>query len=543
MKNHRIRLISLLAGAALVVGSQLTISSTAAASSRPASGQTADGIAVIRGIDCGNGRFLCPEIPDSDDAFGHYVGHDEPALMFSSHRPGSGNRVRYSGILPKEPAASNVPGEHSYDFQLYAAFWFGMAVCDTQSYPNTMSTCIPDSDKNIRKAGDPMHPGTALMELQFYPPGYVQAFNGYNCSGTQWCAALTISSYGRNPVTGQNLNPTCRSRVGVEYQNYAYLTKTGIPQGPPNAINFDPIASGKPDPAQVEFLNPGDHYTVTMHDTEHGLQIVLHDITTDTTGSMTASAANGFGQVKFDPTGTSCENLPYDFHPEYSTSTPETTVGWTAATYNIAIDTEIGHFDYCSAVIAASYSCSGTEGAGSDQEPTDADDQSCFPGSASTLIQIDGCIGTNFGFDGVSYQHTWPNGSSDRPTPTIFTSPKTGRNYDVQYQTLSFNTDLPNIEQSLTPTCDGDTGANCTLHVPTDDGVPATFYPYYTSGHALGGCAWTIGQNVPGFSTRDYGKLAQYGELLKVTYPDLGGSTKSVYNDFQNTIRNPCPAS
>ena len=53
-------------------------------------------------------------------------------------------------------------------------------------------------------------------------------------------------------------------------------------------------------------------------------------------------------------------------------------------------------------------------------------------------------------------------------------------------------------------------------------GPPATFYPYYTSGNALGGCAWTVGQNVPGFSTNDYGKLAQYGSLLKVTYPDPG---------------------
>ena len=47
---------------------------------------------------------------------------------------------------------------------------------------------------------------------------------------------------------------------------------------------------------------------------------------------------------------------------------------------------------------------------------------------------------------------------------------------------------------------------------------------------------------MPGFSTNDYGKLAQYGDLLKVTYPALGGGTISKYNDFQNIQHNPCPA-
>ena len=112
----------------------------------------------------------------------------------------------------------------------------------------------------------------------------------------------------------------------------------------------------------------------------------------------------------------------------------------------------------------------------------------------------------------------------------------------VQYPKVTFSTDLPAVEQALTPACDADTGANCTRQPPTDDGTPAAFYPYYTSGHALGGCAWTIGQNVPGFSTRDYGKLAQYGDLLKVSYPAPGGGIVSKYNAFQQTMRNPCPA-
>ncbi|HJQ02158.1 MAG TPA: hypothetical protein VJ851_11190 [Jatrophihabitans sp.] len=538
MRSHRILFIATLAAGALVVGNQLSIASGATSTGRVASSSQSS----IRGVDCSSQKSLCVEVHDSDEVFGHYVGHDEPSLLFDSTRPGSGNQMRYSGILPKEPAPSNVPGQRSYDFNLYATFWFGMAMCATESYPNTVKSCIPDSDANIARPGSPFHPGSAYMELQFYPPGYVQQFNGFSCSGTRWCVALTIDSFAENPLAGTELNATCRQRVGVEYANFAYLTKSGVPQGPPNPVDFQFVGSGKPDPNKDLFLNQGDHFTVTLHDTAHGLQTVVHDTTTGATGSMTASAANGFGQVKYAPTGTSCTNLPYDFHPEYSTSTPKTTVPWAAATYNVAIDTEIGHFDYCAGVDTATGTCTGTEGAPGHQEKADADDQGCFPGSASTLIKVGGCLGTNFGYDGTSYLPDWPNGSASRPTATIFTSAKTGPNYNIQYPILGFNTDLPAIESSLSPACNGDTGANCTILPPTDDGAPANFYPYYSSGHALGGCAWTVGQDYPGFSTNDYGKLHQYGSLLKVTYPTKGGGTESLYSDFQKFVSNPCPA-
>ena len=63
----------------------------------------------------------------------------------------------------------------SYHFELNGAIWFGMALCDTQSYPEQVSTCTPDSDSNIvDPAVSPNHPGTAFMELQFYPPGWVR---------------------------------------------------------------------------------------------------------------------------------------------------------------------------------------------------------------------------------------------------------------------------------------------------------------------------------------------------------------------------------
>jgi hypothetical protein len=521
--------------------SAFTTGSTPAAPATTASGSK---------INCSDGnRFICLDVNQSDDALGHYVGHDEPTLLFDSTEPGSGNQMSYNGILPVEPPATNVPGAATYDFQLYPAIWFGMAVCDTQSFPETVSTCIPDSNTNISSPGSPYHAGAAYMELQFYPPGYVQQFAGFSCSATQWCAALTIDSLSLNPITGEQLNQTCLNAIGgsIEYVNFAYLTKNGVPQGPPNPVQFDTVKSGQPNPNKDLFLNQGDHFNVTMHDTQHGLQTIVTDTTTGKSGSMTASAANGFGQVKFAPKGTSCTNIPYDFHPMYSTSTPKTTVPWAAATYNVAFDTEIGHFDYCSHAVDVTFyggNCSGTEGAGANVEPTDADDVGCFPPSASTLIAITGCLGSNLGYDGTSYLPDWPNGNHQKtPTPTIISSPLTGPAYNMNYQQVAFNTDLPSIEQSI-GTCDANTGAGCSLIPPTDDNnAPAAFYPYYTSGHALGGCAWSVGQDVPSFTTNDYGQNSQFGSLLKVTYPELNGTKASFYNDFQQILPdNPCPA-
>jgi hypothetical protein len=479
----------------------------------------------------------------SKEVFGdHYVGHDEPSLLFYSNRPGSGNRMQYQGILPKEPPPAAIPGRR-FSFMNYIAIWYGMILCDTQSYPLQNKTCTPDSDSNIRKAGDPSHPGAAYMELQLYPPGYVQQFDGSSCSATQWCVALTIDSLSKDPLTGKTLNTACENKIlgGEEYVNFAYLTHNGTPQGPPNPLQFDPVKSGKPVPGKALFMNQGDHYTVTLHDTAHGLQTTVVDTTTHSSGTMTASAANGFGQIKYDPAKNgACKMLPYDFHPMYSTSRPATTVPWAAATYNVAFDTEIGHFDFCKFATSYGGGCGVSEGVGRNVEPTDEDDVACFNGPASTLVRVNGCEGTNTGFDGTSYLNSWPNGDTNmRPTPTIFTSPKTGASYNRQYSQLAFNTDLPAVEFE---TCDGIHPTGCTLIPTTDDDTPAAFYPYYTSGHALGGCAFAIGQDVPGFTTNNYGKNAQYGHLQRVTYPKKGGGTETFINNFQRVLpNNPCP--
>ena len=82
--------------------------------------------------------------------------------------------MQYQVVMPHDPSPSNPMAGKSYHFELNGAIWFGMALCDTQSYPEQVSTCTPDSDSNIvDPAVSPNHPGTAFMELQFYPPGWV----------------------------------------------------------------------------------------------------------------------------------------------------------------------------------------------------------------------------------------------------------------------------------------------------------------------------------------------------------------------------------
>src|SRR6185312_14248093 len=106
-----------------------------------------------------------------------------------------------------------------------------------------------------------------------------------------------------------------------------------------------------------------------------------------------------------------CTNIPYDFHPMYSTSSEKTRVTWAAHSYNIAFSDEIGHFEYCATVTVDGGCSAGT----SSVDPTgDADDPPCFGPATSTRIQIGGCLGTDTDFDGVPYQNVWPGTSRSR---------------------------------------------------------------------------------------------------------------------------------
>jgi hypothetical protein len=512
---------------------------------------------------CDDNAPLCTEISDLYNGVsnyeGRYVGHDEPSVLFYSNIPGSGNSNVYRLRLPKDPP--RLPTQDgtggTFNFQLHPAFWVGMAMCDTQSFPNPGQPCTPDSDSNIFDSADPTaadyigkHPGTAFMEMQFYPPGWVLWPEGNSCDPTKWCAALNIDSLSQNPNTGQILNPTCQAIVGLEYVNFAFITKNGVAHAPANPVDAT-LATFTPNPTTDLFMNSGDWLVVELHDTPQGLEIVINDLTTGETGSMTASAANGFGQVQFAPTGTDCNNIPYDFHPMYSTSSEHTRVPWAAHSYNVAFSDEIGHFEYCNAV-DANGNCTQTNNSNDPGSP-DGDDIFCFPASASSRIQIGGCFGTDQDFDGVSYQLTWPGSLSNpgqntllNPGSILFSSPTfapTGQTGILaNFSRVAFEADLPRIEFATNPPCNRNTGANC-VNPP----VGANFYPIYSTrmSDEAGGCVWQLGgANIPG-SKNTFGgtSTAEYGPLLLLAYPGFNNTPIFRFNNFRNILNgNACPS-
>jgi hypothetical protein len=561
----KLRRLVAIPGTVLLAGATLATVNVAAVV--PAAASTAPHAAV----NCAYSA-LCAEVANPSEVFGpEYVGHDEPSAVFYSHIPGSGNHMTYSLRLPRDPSPvnPNTPGK-SYQFELNGAIWFGMALCATQSYPEQVSTCTPDSDSNIvDPAVSPNHPGTAFLELQLYPPGWIPwptwqvAVGASGCDPTRWCAAMNIFSLAEDPVAGTTLNPTCTARIGgsIEYFNFAFLSKDGRTTAAANPVDAT-TATFTPDLSRDLLMNSGDNLSISLGDTPDGLRTVIQDRTTGQTGSMTASAANGFGQVQYDPTGTSCVDLPYDFHPMYSTSSEQTRVIWAAHSYNISFTSEIGHFENCTGpnpIPATPFGldaagnpvtcpAGNSEGFGSNTSPTDNDDDFCFPGTEALRIHTNGCTDTNAGFDSLGYQRVWPDGNTAlHPQPVLFSSPLTGPGDRVNYSRVAFEANLPRIE---VPICNRTTGAGCTLIPITDKGTPAAFYPFFSAfqegvqnEQGNGGCRWGFGNVLPG-ATTDFGRNAQYGSLLSLTYLIFGGggATHQLINNFRQIIPNPCPA-
>ena len=489
-----------------------------------------------------------------------YVGHDEPSVLFKSGIPGSGNDMTYVMTLPKDPKTqpnASGAGGATWNFQLRPTFWFGLTMCDTESAPEFTKKCTPDSDRNNLVGSNPKardyigkHPGNAFMELQFYGPGYVPQFEGFGCTATQYCAAMTIDSLVRNQNTGVDNTSACNNFVlgGAEPINWAYITRNGVSQAPANPLftgtltnpNFSAV---NPDVNKDLLMNPGDRIRFRMHDTPAGFRVDMSDLTTGKHGSMTASIGNGFGHILYTPNSTTCQEAPYAFHPEYSTANPRGNT-WSAHTYNVAMSDEIGHFENCLA-IDADGNCTS---AGAQDPSLDADDSGCVPGTDSTVVKIDGCFAADEDFDGQSYRNDWPgtnpNPFLDRalhPTPVLFTSPTTrGKNYS----TVAFETDLPRIEasdsQANPPFCDRTTGANC-VNPPAG----AQFYPFFSTTFRHGVCTWQQGGRfIPG-TVNDFGgsSTAEFGPLLRTLYPVAGFTTTVLINNFNSgDMRNPCRA-
>ena len=519
-----------------------------------------------------------------------YIGHDEPSVLFYSNKAGSGNDNTYNMVLPKDPPVLPTQDQSggTFNFQLHPAFWLGMAMCDDQSAPNPDWTgaaypnhpCTPDSDSNIytsTTASDPNYigkgPGVAFMEMQFYPPGWVKWPVGNSCDATRWCAALNIDSLSEDMNNGTFNNADCLNTAGLEYVNFAYLTKSGVATSAANPVNPDRFNL---DPTKDFFMKSGDQLSVHMFDTASGFTVVVNDLTTGRSGKMVASAANGFASVKFDPNANSCSTITQAYHPMYSTSSPSTRVIWAAHSYNVAYSDEIGHFEYCADPIADNaLSCGGAPGSGfaTSNDPSTAETQDmnyCLPvpglgdpnPTASSRIKVGGCLGvldeSDIDFDGVPYDpRAWPGGFTNNaaaellaPSPIMFTSPTFGggRNFGQ----TAFEVNLPRIEGDnfggVTEPCqrhvanpaDPNPGQGCVNPPPQ-----SRFYPFFSTTIINQQCWWQEGgANLPNTRNRFGGEVAEFGSVQTYSYPaSPAGTVTQRDNDFRQILDgNPCRA-
>jgi uncharacterized membrane protein len=497
---------------------------------------------------------------------GHYVGHDEPSVKFISSEPGSGYQMTYDMRLPRDPSKTpTASGSVTKYGELSIAPWFGLAMCDSKSYPQ--NSCTPRSDSNIG-TNTSNAAGSAFMELQFYPPGFAPFIDGISCSRTQWCAALTIDSLECN-FAFAFCNPNCPEPV-----NFSYLQNNGIPPGPPAPQR--PSVGTFLGNSHTLKMKPGDVITVSMSDplNNSGFRAVVHDKTTGRTGFIQASAKNGFTNTDIN----TCKGTLHTWHAEYSSAQVQNRTPWAALEGGVLMQQEIGHFESCGSVIhqdgftaklshktsyrdpKAAQTCKGglegrgkvgeggcslTTGICTHPETQGAHgpvacprkrftsgalcefaDGFCFPkGSRTVRINghrarehwpVAGCIQTQFqngdlDFDGNSYRADWPNGSSQFPQTFRYAGPFTVHGHT--YPTVQFETDGAGSERL----CNTNTGARCTAPP-----IGARFYPFWTltnkqalPGIQKGTCLWNFGNVIRGATTNALGKDKQYGK------PDL----------------------
>lgn len=493
-------------------------------------------------------------------------GLDKPSLVFYSNVPGSGNNVIYNVILPTDPVTPPRPDGSggTFNYQLFAGFEFGMVLCDNQSSPNFTNICVPDTDANIFDNADQNapdfvshHPGSAVLEVEFFPPG------GLNfCSDPKlWCVAMTTTSLTFQNRTETRNNRDCLVRGGFQPVNFAFLTTDGIAQTAADPLNHDP-AKFSVIPGKTFQMQSGDRLVLHIHDTPEGVQAVVHDLTSDTVGLMTASPTNGFAQLNFvpdpDPAHPSqtCTSNPYAYHPMFATSSEHTRSSWLSHPANITFTAIIGGFEYCNAVSAEGGTCLQPQVT----EPgADADNRNCFSSAflgGFGLQPVGGCFGADTDFDSVSYQFKWP-GTGDRledlslkPSPIRFTSPQfhpDGSNRKLDFDRVAFESEAPIVEAQggVSPVCDvfSTNAAGCVQ-------PPAPFYPIFSTTRGEHGCLWQFGgPDIPGKLDNFGGNAAaQYGDLITVLivgeaeddFPD--GEPAPAFLDFRRVLpENPCP--
>ena len=484
---------------------------------------------------------------------GVYIGHDEPDMTFLSQQSGSGDDLTWTETLGSDPSAVPTvtsPGSDvSHWFELTTAPWFSMALCDSNSYPQLPCTAESDANAPTCPDGNQCDPhsypgaGSAIMEMQLYPPGFPPFVDSVSCDDTHWCAALTIDSLECTDKFNQ-CNTNC-----VEPVNFAFIQTNGVPAGPPSPQNST-LASSTPN-ANTLLMNPGDQITVHMFDAPDrgggsALEVMINDLTTGQSGFMQASAANGFANTSI----VDCSGTPFNFEPEYSTARAGNVVPWTALQTNISTEYETGHFEGCTSLSSpitpnpfdasdtgGTYNaCSGLyESAGSGVEGAELTDGLCYQagdthtgyngaGTSTPPNVVSGCLANlaqngDLDFDGTPYWPEWPAASTATASlPASFVQALPTSN-GQQYSEFFFQTDVALSES----TCGPSSPQGCALPPPN---APGNFYPFWAEVASNGTCNVQFG-NVAGSGVNSFAGVAQFGsdQVGKLGYDEFEGAT------------------
>jgi hypothetical protein len=263
---------------------------------------------------------------------------------------------------------------------------------------------------------------------------------------------------------------------------------------------------------------------------------VEQDLTTGASGSMVASAANGFMNTSI----ADCSGTPFNFAPEYSSARAQNILPWGVGPYMIDTQYEIGHFEGCTSVTKASsftigtftdkyyLNCHGPYEASADRGTSvEPDDSPCYragdthggtvaPNVMTGCLVFDDAVG-DLDFDGSPYWPDWPDSTSPDRYPSTFQQQQPTSD-GARYESIQFETDSSGTQ----PTCDTVTGSGCML---PPAGAPGNFYPYWTLAEVHGTCVWEFGNMRNG---RAFGGDAEYGA---VTPTSIGAFTGPIRNN------------
>lgn len=404
----------------------------------------------------------------------YYIGHAEPTIEFFSARATSGSNMQWKFQLPATEPTPAQDGSKVANFELFSAFWMGLALCDPNSNP--FGACVAASDSN-----NPGTAGAAFLELQFYPPG--SPFG--SCSNSQWCANLHINTF-------QN-NNAFQTKNCQEPTTAAYVTTDGTPGGP------------------KLLMSAGDIIVVTIKDTANGLETDIKDVTTSTTGTMVASGANGFIH---NSDKTTCATTAFNFHPMYATAKAGQVVPWAAIAPNVSFDFEIGHFELCgdkACTIPPDGGDADETGTCSVTKTQVCSKKSDCPGSETcnngcgTIRGIGGCINSDLDHDGTPYLADWADGNTTAHPASVI---------------------LGSADDKGIGPLSGNGEGYTTINFVSSEATNGAFYPFYSQAGTGSSCRFYFGNDIPGTTTDDFGKATQYG--TSISNPCLPGTASDL---------------